>query len=424
MNGTFCLPLIEGVFMSHTVSFPAKTDVIVVGGGLVGGVMSCALAVHGLSVVCLDAQPACTLLDDTYDGRASAIALSCRRILEVVGIWEHLQDVVQPILDIRVTDADSPLFLHYDHTDIGTPMGYMAENKRIRWAINQRMQELDAITFLAPCRVRSLHQDSGVVGVTLEDGRRLDASLLVAADGRKSAVREMAGIPVTRGFPYNQTGIVLTIQHEKHHAGIAHERFLPSGPFAILPLPGGYHSSLVWTERNDLAQIILGLSQDGFHVELMQRLGSFLGDVIPVSPVFSYALGLQHAARYIDNRIALVGDAAHGMHPVAGQGMNFGLRDVAALVEEVVGAKRLGLGVGAPQALENYQKWRRFDNTLMLGMTDGLVRLFSNDSLPLRTVRTMGLAVVNHLPRVRRFFMQHAMGEVGTLPRLLRGLPV
>ena len=180
--------------------------------------------------------------------------------------------------------------------------------------------------------------------VLLEDGRRVKTGLLVAADGRKSSIREMVGIPATQGFPYHQTGIVLTIQHEKNHAGIAHERFLPSGPFALLPLPGGHHSSLVWAERDDRAQIILGLSQDDFQTELMQRVGSFLGDVKVVSPIFSYPLSMQHAVRYVDQRVALVGDA-HGMHPVAGQGMNFGLRDVAALVEEVVGAKRLGLGV-------------------------------------------------------------------------------
>lgn len=401
-----------------------KADVVVVGGGLVGGTLACALAMHDVSVLCVDAEKPATLVETMYDGRCSAIALACQNILQTVGIWDHMRDSVQPILDIRVTDSSSPLHLHYDHRDIGSPMGYMAENKIIRQAVLARLKELKPAMLAAPARVVEADRSIDRVLVKLDDGRVIRTSLLVAADGRNSQIRAMAGIPVLQGLPYHQTGIVLTVRHEKHHRGIAHERFLPAGPFAILPLPGGHHSSLVWTERDTLAPKILDLPDDDFLEELRQRFGTFLGDVDVVSPRFSWPLALQHARRYTDQRLVLVGDAAHGMHPVAGQGMNFGLRDVAALVEEIVKARRLGLDVGTPVVLDGYQRWRRFDNVLMLGMTDALVRLFSNNNAPLRLARTLGLAAVNQMPGLRRFFMHHAMGEVGDLPRLMRGLPV
>lgn len=401
-----------------------KADVVVVGGGLVGGTLACALATHGIPVLCVDTEQPATLTAPTQDGRCSAIALACQKVLDTVGIWKHMRESVQPILDIRVTDSNSPLHLHYDHREIGSPMGYMAGNTVIRQAVLARLKELKLATLAAPARVVETSRSIDTVLVKLDDGRVIRTSLLVAADGRNSRIRDMAGIPVAQGLPYHQTGIVLTVRHEKHHRGIAHERFLPAGPFAILPLVGGYHSSLVWTESSTTAKSLLALPDDAFQEELVQRFGTFLGEIDVVSPRFSYPLSLQHALRYTDRRLVLVGDAAHGMHPVAGQGMNFGLRDVAALVEEIVKARRLGLDVGTGTVLESYQRWRRFDNVLMLGMTDALVRLFSNDNAPLRLARTMGLAAVNQMPGLRRFFMRHAMGEVGDLPRLMRGLPV
>ncbi|WP_019645020.1 UbiH/UbiF/VisC/COQ6 family ubiquinone biosynthesis hydroxylase [Novispirillum itersonii] len=417
--------------MSQTVSSsvvpPAAAltcDVVVVGGGLVGGTLACGLAQHGVSTICIDKDDAGVLLDTGYDGRSSAIALACQRVLEGTGVWAHMVSDVQPILDIRVTDSNSPLHLHYDHREVGAPMGYMAENRTIRRGILARFAELEKAPLLAPATVATVDRRVDGATVTLTDGRVIHTRLVVAADGRRSQIRDMAGIRLQHGLPYNQVGIVMTVWHEKDHRGIAHERFLPSGPFAILPLPGGHHSSLVWTEKDPLAWTILKLPDAEFQAELMSRFGDFLGEVKVVSKRFGYPLTLQHASRYIDLRLALVGDAAHGMHPVAGQGMNFGLRDVAALIEKVVEARRLGVDVGAATVLEGYQKWRRFDNVLMLGMTDGLVRLFSNDIAPLRLARTAGMAVVNRLPGLKRFFMRHAMGDVGALPKLMQGEPL
>ena len=413
--------------VSSSVMSPAAAltcDVVVVGGGLVGGTLACGLAQHGVSTICIDKDDAGVLLDTGYDGRSSAIALACQRVLEGTGVWAHMVSDVQPILDIRVTDSNSPLHLHYDHREVGAPMGYMAENRTIRRGILARFAELEKATLLAPAAVATVDRRVDGATVTLTDGRVIHARLVVAADGRRSQIRDMAGIRLQHGLPYNQVGIVMTVWHEKDHRGIAHERFLPSGPFAILPLPGGHHSSLVWTEKDPLAWTILKLPDAEFQAELMSRFGDFLGEVKVVSKRFGYPLTLQHASRYIDLRLALVGDAAHGMHPVAGQGMNFGLRDVAALIEKVVEARRLGVDVGAATVLEGYQKWRRFDNVLMLGMTDGLVRLFSNDIAPLRLARTAGMAVVNRLPGLKRFFMRHAMGDVGALPKLMQGEPL
>lgn len=400
-----------------------SVDVLIVGGGLVGGTLACALGANGLSVACIDQDSPVVLTDEGYDGRSSAIALACQRVLEGVGIWPHMVQDSQPILDIRVTDTDSPLHLSYDHDSIGEPMGYMAENRVMRKAVLARVAELPSVHYLAPCRMTTLERGIDDAVAVLDDGRTVRARLVVGADGRRSRTRDLAGIRLT-GWPYHQTGIVMTVHHEKNHRGIAHERFLPSGPFAILPLPGGHHSSLVWTEKAALAPAIVALPADQFHAELMARFGDFLGEVNVVSKVHSYPLTLQFADRYIDRRLVLVGDAAHGMHPVAGQGMNFGLRDVAALTEKIVEAKRLGMDIGGATVLEGYQRWRRFDNLLMLGMTDGIVRLFSNDFAPLRLARTLGMATVNKLPGLKVFFMRHAMGQIGALPRLMKGVPL
>lgn len=405
--------------VSHSLS-PLHSDVLIVGGGLVGGSLACALAQHGISAVVVDQEDSKTFADTAYDGRSSAIAGACQKLLDAVGIWKHMQPNVQPILDIRVTDSDSPLFLHYDHTAVGEAMGWMAENRVIRQGIQSRYAELDLVTVIAPETITSLERSVDGVLATLSNGQTIKSSVILACDGRRSKVRDMAKIKITT-LPYHQTGIVMTVQHQQNHHGIAHEHFLPSGPFAILPLPGGYHSSLVWTEKDSLVPHLLALPPEQFHAELMSRFGDFLGEVKVVSKVFSYPLTLQFADRYIDRRLALVGDSAHGMHPVAGQGMNYGLRDVGALVEVLVQAKRLGTDLGSTTVLTQYQRWRRSDNMLMLGMTDGIVRLFSNDNAPLRFMRTMGLAAVNKMPKLKTFFIRHAMGNVGRLPRLLDG---
>jgi len=402
---------------------PLSADVLVIGGGLVGGTLACGLAQHGVSVLLAEREDPAGWMTHDYDGRASALALGGQRVLEGLGLWRYMAAACQPIQDIRVADSDAPLFLHYHRHDTGgEPMGYMAENLVTRRAIQARLNALEHATLLAPVTVTDLRREAQRVEATLSDGRRLRAGLVVAADGRASPTREAAGIGVT-GWDYDQAAIVLTVEHDRPHDGVAIEHFFPGGPFATLPLTGN-RSSIVWSERRDWAPALMALPEDRFKAEFMARFGDHFGDARVIGPRFSYPLSLQFADRYVDHRLVLVGDAAHGMHPVAGQGLNYGLRDVAVLLEDLVRAHRLGLDVGAPQTLRRYERVRRFDNLLMLAVTDGIVRLFSNDNGPLRLVRTAGLATVNRMGPLKRLFMRHAMGTVGVLggvPRLMQG---
>jgi len=398
-------------------------EVLIVGGGPVGGLTACALAQTGVKVVVVESADPADLARPGTDGRSIAIALSAKRVFAGAGVWPLMEDEAGPILEIRVTDGTSPLFLHYDHDSVGDePFGWIVENTTIRRAIHQRLAQLPDVRVLAPARVAAMMRDRDGVSVTLEDGRTIRTALVVGADGRGSTIRRLAGIGVQR-FGYGQSGIVTTVAHEKPHRGIAQERFLPSGPFAILPMTGN-RSSIVWTERLHLADAIVGQSDESFLAELNTRFGDFLGKVSLAGPRFHYPLTLQLADRAVDHRLVLVGDAAHGMHPVAGQGMNMGIRDVAALAEVLVDCRRLGLDVGGPDVLARYERWRRFDNMLMLGLTDVMVRLFSNDIAPLKLARDLGLAAVQKMPGLKRFFMKHAMGVVGDLPRMMRGEPL
>jgi 2-octaprenyl-6-methoxyphenol hydroxylase len=396
------------------------TDILIIGGGLVGGTLACILADQGISTVVVDREAPSDQLDPDYDGRASAIALGTQRVLDGAGLWDDLKDDSAPIDDIRVSDGDSLMFLHYDHNDMEIrPFGYMVENRRLRVALAKRFSGLKKLQVLAPESVVSLDRAAGGVTATLESGKTIQAKLAIGADGRASQTRADAGIDLTQ-WSYNQSGIVCTVEHEKSHENIAHERFLPAGPFAILPLTGN-RSCIVWTERTQMAPAMIALPDDEFNAELARRFGDFLGKTRPTGPRWCYPLSLQFAERVTDKRLALVGDAAHAMHPIAGQGLNMGLRDVAAMAEVLSDAHRLGLDLGTANVLERYEKWRRFDNTLMLAMTDLLNRLFSNDIAPVRLARDVGLAVVNRIPPLKRFFMRHAMGLVGDLPRLMRG---
>jgi 2-octaprenyl-6-methoxyphenol hydroxylase len=398
-------------------------EVLIVGGGLVGGTLACALGQVGIATVIVESAPLPALLDDRYDGRASAIALTSRRLFEAIGVWEGIADVAEPMLDIRVSDGNSPLFLHYDHRLVGDqPFGHMVENQALRRALVTRMGALAAVRLLAPAKVGRLDRDGASVRAELADGRRISARLAVAADGRSSRTREDAGIRTTT-WNYRQIGIVCTVAHQQPHRNVAHEHFLPAGPFAILPLRGN-RASIVWTERADLAPAILALDDAGFAAELRLRFGDFLGEVQVIGPRWSYPLSLQFAETAVGQRLALVGDAYHGMHPIAGQGFNMGLRDVAALAEVVTDAARQGGDVGTAPVLARYERWRRFDNHLMLAMTDALNRLFSNDNAVVRLARDVGLAAVGRIRPLKRLLMRHAMGDVGDLPRLLRGLPL
>jgi len=403
-----------------------ETDVLVIGGGLVGGTLACGLAQHGVAVLVAEREDPAGWMTNTYDGRASAVALGCQRLFDALGIWRHMVSDCQPIDDIRIVDSNRPRHMHYHRHEAGDePMGYMAENQVTRRAIQSRLADLLLADLRAPVTVQHLERDAHGVHARLSDGTTVRGRLAVAADGRRSPTREAAGIRTT-GWGYGQGAIVMTVEHDIDHQGTAIEHFLPGGPFATLPLRGR-RSSIVWTEREDWIDDLMALPEGRFKAEFMARFGDHFGDVRFVGPRFSYPLSLQVAERYTDRRLALVGDAAHGMHPVAGQGMNYGLRDVAVLVEGIVRAHRLGLDIGAPDVLGPYQALRGIDNALMLAATDGIVRLFSNDLEPLRQARTAGLAVVDRMGPLKRFFMQHAMGTTGMLggvPRLMQGRPL
>jgi len=409
----------------HSGPDEIEADALIVGGGLTGLTLGCALAGAGLRVAVVDREPPALQTETAYDGRASAIAHASARVLEGIGVWPGLEAAAEPILDIRVADGHpargvSHLFLHYDHRDLGDdPFGYIVENRATRLALQARAAELPGLTVLAPADVQSLTRDTYAVTARLADGRSVRAQIAVAADGRNSRVRRDAGIGAT-SVAYGQTAIVCTVRASRSHAGVAVELFLPGGPFAMLPMTEN-RCNIVWSERSDLAADYLALDDAAFLDELGRRFGGWLGPIELTGPRFAYPLGLLHADRYTAQRLALMGDAAHGIHPIAGQGLNLGLRDVAALAELMVDAHRLGLDLAGPSVLGRYARWRRFDNVLLAAVTDGLNRLFSNDLPPVRLARDIGLAAVDRLPPVKRFLMRHAMGVVGELPRLVRG---
>ena len=400
-----------------------ESDVVIAGGGLVGLTLGVALAGAGIETVIVDGTPPAAMRDAAFDGRVSSIALGSKRVLAGIGLWPALAGAAEPILEIRVSDGDAPLFLHYDHRAVSDePLGFIVENRTVRAALIERAAAAASLRHLAPASVEAVAPTGGAVEATLADGRRVRARLAVAADGANSGLRAAAGIETVRRS-YEQVGIVCTVAHERAHRGIAHERFLPAGPFAILPMTG-QRSSLVWTERAAHAPSLLEAPPAVFARELGARFGTFLGALEPVGPRWSYPLALTHARRYVAPRFALVGDAAHAIHPLAGQGFNLGIRDAAVLAELVVDRARLGLDIGGDDVLAHYQRWRRFDSVVLIAVTDGLNRLFSNDNTGLRLVRDLGLAAVNELPPLKRFFMRHAMGLAGDLPRLVRGEPL
>ncbi|HEY1719703.1 MAG TPA: UbiH/UbiF/VisC/COQ6 family ubiquinone biosynthesis hydroxylase [Magnetospirillaceae bacterium] len=395
-------------------------DVIIVGGGPVGGVLGLALAQADLQVAIIDHENPQAEVVPSFDGRALSVALTAQRAMVTVDLWPNVAPHAAAIERIRVADGKSPATLHYHHEEIGEdPFGWVVESEGLRRALAIRLGDQKNLTRLAPMRIAQIERGDGVVTVTLKDGEVLTAPLIVGADGRRSMVRDSAGIAV-KTRDYDQMAIVCTVAHEKPHANIAHELFLPAGPFAILPLPRN-RSGIVWTEKPHIAAAIMKEGDAVFLDELRSRFGQFLGALTLDGPRYAHPLAFQLADAYWVPRLALVGDAAHAMHPVAGQGMNMGLRDASALAERVVESRRLGLDIGGAQTLEGYARWRRFDNLLMLGMTDGLVRLFSNEIKPLKLARDLGLAAVNRMPAAKRLFTRHAMGLEGDLPRLMRG---
>lgn len=400
-----------------------RLDLIVVGGGLTGLALAAAVGSAGAAVAVIERAPLAMLTAAPFDGRVTAVAAGARRMLEAVGAWRHLEGAAQPILDIVVREGFSPLAVHYDHRTVGSePLGFIVENRAIRHGLLARAGELEGVRLLAPAEVSALEVLPSRVAVTLKDGRSLTAPLLAVCEGKLSGTRERLGIRV-RQWAYGQTGIVCTLAHERPHRGLAVERFFPDGPFARLPMQGN-RCSLVWALDDALAGTVCRLDDKAFVGEVAERFGDDLGELSLEGRRWHYPLVLTFADAYTAPRAVLVGDAARGIHPIAGQGWNLALRDVAAIAEIVVDRLRLGLDPGDPAALERYAAWRRFDGLALVAVTDGINRLFANDIFPLKVAREAGLALVDRLPPVKRFFMRHAMGLVGELPRAMRGLPI
>jgi 2-octaprenyl-6-methoxyphenol hydroxylase len=401
----------------------AQRGIVICGGAFAGLALALALRQGlGPEIPVIVVDPALGQRP-SRDPRATAIVAACRRLFEAIGIWAEIAETTQPILDMVVTDsrlddATRPVFLTFaGDVEPGEPFAHMVENRRLIDALVART-EAEGVDLRATA-VSAFEANADLVSVTLTDGSVIEAGLLVAADGARSKLRERAGI-VTHGWEYDQSGIVVTVGHERDHQGRAEEHFLPAGPFAILPLKGK-RSSLVWTENRKEASRIVGLSEKEFHDELERRFGLHLGEVKPLDKPRAFPLGYFVARSFIAERMALIGDAAHLIHPIAGQGLNMGLKDVAALAEVVVDAARLGIDLGQADVLERYQRWRRFDTMAMGVATNSLNFLFSNESTLLRTVRDVGLGVVDRLPPLKSLFIRQAAGLSGEVPRLLKG---
>ena len=392
-------------------------DVIIQGAGPAGACLACRLAGEGMAVALIDRMALGAMENAAFDGRAYAIAAGSRALLEQAGIWQRLPWEAGPIDQIRVSDGKvgrgtSRLFLHFDHTeaDLGT-FGWMVEARALRIAVNRRIAELPSLRLFAPVTA-AISRSEAVVEVVLSTGDRLQAPLAVGADGRKSRLREQAGISVVT-LPYDQTGIVCAVSHAEPHQNVALEHFLPGGPFAQLPMKGTteapFLSSLVWTERTKFAERMMALPDDIFEREALRRLGPHLGAIKLVGPRWSYPLSLQHASRYVDTRLVLIADAAHAMHPIAGQGLNVGFRDIEVLADLLLDARDQDLG--DPALLESYERQRRPDNLKMLAATDLLDRLFSTDNPVIRLARDVGIASVHRMPRLKKRFMREAMAK-------------
>lgn len=384
-------------------------DVIIAGGGMVGMSMALMLARAGLRVAVLERGGMPAQLEASFDGRVSAISLGSTYILREAGAWQHMLPHAEPIRDIRVSDGATPFFLHYDHHEVGSdPFGYIVENRYIRTGLQQEAANLTGLSIIERILITDVTRDTAGVRVTLNSGQILHARLVIGADGRQSQMRQLAGIATT-SWDYEQTAIVCTISHELPHEGLAQERFLPAGPFAVLPMTGN-RSSLVWVEPKDRAPIYMELDEAEFVQEITERVGEYLGTIRTVGSRFTYPLSLLHANSYVGTRLALIGDAAHGIHPIAGQGVNLGFRDVADLSKLIIEAHKAGQDIGSDALLASYGRLRRVDNITMLAVTDGLNRLFTSDLVPLRLARDLGMWAVGKMPGLKRIFMRHAMG--------------
>jgi len=400
-------------------------DIIIVGGGLNGSAAALALAQIGMDVIMIDAMPKEILTAPQFDGRGYALALTSKNMLNVLGVWVDVAANSCPMLDIKVSDGRAgegaaPWFVHFDHTEIEEgPMGYMLEDRFLRQALLRAIGNNAAIQHLDQTTVVDQKIDAGGVLVVLADGKTLTAKLLIGCDGRKSQVAVRAGIKRS-GWDYNQTSLVCAIAHELPHKNTAHQFFMPSGPLAILPLNDNV-SSIVWTETTARAAEISAMNDVDYMACLRPCFGDFLGEISLKGGRYSYPLNLTLADRFVDHRLALVGDAAHGVHPLAGQGLNLGLRDIAALTEVLALAMRRGEDIGTINVLKRFQQWRRFDTSSSVASTDSINKLFSNDNPLLRSIRDAGLGFVNSAPNLRRGLIRQAAGLTGELPKMLQG---
>lgn len=389
---------------------PLHAEVIIIGGGLGGLTLAASLGAAGIDVICLEREEPRATRTAQYDGRTTAIAYGPQQVLAACGVWPYLEKDACPILHIRVADQDSPPALDFHAREVGdVPFGWIADNLKLRLALEKRIAQLKKhVRVIAPARMAKIEADAASLArVTLTDGCVLTAQLVVGADGRRSESREQMGIKAY-GWDYGQTAVVCTVKHDWPHDNIAVENFLAAGPLATLPMTG-QRSSIVWSERAATAQYLMGLDEKAFTLELESRIGAWLGPIELEGQRFAYPLNLRHAERYTATRFALVSEAAHGIHPIAGQGLNLGMRDIAVLCEELTRAAQLGMDLGDPSILRRYEAARKRDNGPMVFGMDMLVRLFSNSIPPLQSARRFGLGLVKHTGPARRFFMRAAM---------------
>ncbi|TFI59554.1 FAD-binding protein [Sphingomonas parva] len=400
-----------------------RADVIILGGGLVGLTTAIALDRHGLSSIVVDPADPEKTLAPAFDGRATAVSSSSYRMLEAIGVAARLEGEGCPINGIRVSDGLEPGGIDFEPEEGDDPLGIMFENRRLRQALRETAAESARINLLMPASAAEVVRDANGVRVALADSRMLAAPLLIAAEGRNSPTREAAGIAMAR-WSYAHSAIVVTVDHEYHHENIAYEIFYPAGPFAILPMLPGTRSAIVWSVSSADAPAVADLPERALAAEIEKRMGGFLGKITIAGPRWSYPLGFHHAAGITGQRLALVGDAAHGIHPIAGQGLNLGFRDAAALVQVLVEGARLGLDLGDAQLLARYERWRSLDTFMVAAATDGLTRLYGIPGRTASAIRRFGMGLVQRVGPLRDQLMAEARGETGDMPLLLRGMPI
>jgi 2-octaprenyl-6-methoxyphenol hydroxylase len=404
-----------------------RADVIILGGGIVGLTLAVALHRHGLTSLVVDPADPATQLAPTYDGRSTAVSSSSWRMLQALGLCDALEGHGCPIESIRVSDGLRRGGILFDPPAEDAPLGMMFENRLLRSALREAVTAAKGVTLAMPAEPGEVVRDSSGVRIALKDGRLLAAPLVVGAEGRNSPMREAAQIPLAR-WSYDHVAIVATVTHERWHENVAYEIFYPDGPFAILPMlkseEGRERSAIVWSVRAADAEAVLDLPDRALAHEIEKRMGGFLGPVALAGRRWSHKLGFHHAARITDTRLALAGDSAHGIHPIAGQGLNLGFRDAAALAEVLVEGARLGLDLGDAQLLGRYERWRSLDTLMVAAATDGLTRLYGIPGRSASAVRRFGMGLVGRIGPLRDQLMAEARGESGDLPLLLRGLPI